>query len=105
MGLLDFLGLGKKNEQIQGFINRNAVIIDVRSPSEYISGHLKGSQNIPLETVKHKMEKIKKLNKPIITCCASGMRSASAASILKQEGIEAINGGSWNKVDSLVQTI
>ena len=51
------------------------------------------------------IEKIKKLNKPVITCCASGMRSASAASILKQHGIEAINGGSWTKVDSLVQTI
>jgi len=105
MGLLDFLGLGKKNEQIQGFINRNAVIIDVRSHSEYNSGHLKGSKNIPLGTLKNQIDAIKKLHKPVITCCASGMRSASAASILKQHGIEAINGGSWTKVDSLVQTI
>jgi len=35
------------------------------------------------------------MNKPIVFCCASGMRSGSAASMLKREGIEAYNGGSW----------
>jgi len=35
------------------------------------------------------------LKKPIITCCASGMRSASAKSILKQNGFEVYNGGGW----------
>jgi phage shock protein E len=104
MGFLDLLGFGKKTEQIQIFLERKAIILDVRSPSEFGSGHVKGSQNIPLDSVKRKIEKIKKLNKPVITCCASGMRSGAAASILKQHSIEVINGGSWTKVDSLVQT-
>ena len=39
---------------------------------------------------------IKKLNKPVIACCASGMRSSQATSILKQNGIEAMNGGGWS---------
>ena len=103
MGLLDLLGFGKKTEQIKNFIDRKAIVLDVRSSKEFNSGHVKGAQNVPLNSIKHKIEKIKKLNKPVITCCASGMRSASAASILKQHGIEAINGGSWTKVDSLVQ--
>ena len=102
MGLLDILGFGNKNEQIQEFINRNAVIIDVRSPLEYSSGHVKGSQNIPLNSIKHKIDKVKKLNKPIITCCASGIRSGSAANTLKQNGIETMNGGSWTNVNSLI---
>jgi phage shock protein E len=102
MGLLDLLGFGKKTEQIQDFLNRKAIILDVRSPAEFGSGHIKGSQNIPLDSVKHKVDKIKKLNRPVITCCASGMRSGAAASILKQNGIEAVNGGSWTKVNSLV---
>jgi phage shock protein E len=103
MGLLDLLGFGKKTEQIKNFIDRKAIVLDVRSSKEFNSGHVKGAQNVPLNSIKHNIEKIKKLNKPVITCCASGMRSASAASILKQHGIEAINGGSWTKVDSLVQ--
>ena len=103
MGLLDLLRFGKKTEQIQSFIERGATIVDVRSSVEFGSGHIKGSHNVPLDRIKHKIDKIKKLNTPIITCCASGIRSASGASILKQHGIEVINGGSWTKVNSLVQ--
>jgi len=105
MGLLDLLGFGKKTEKIKDFLVRKAVVLDVRSSQEFNSGHVNGAQNIPLNKVEQKIEKIKKLNKPVITCCASGIRSASASNILKQHGIEVINGGSWTKVDSLVQTI
>jgi rhodanese-related sulfurtransferase len=48
-----------------------------------------------------KIETIKKWNKPVITCCASGMRSGSAASILKKNGVEAYNAGPWQKADKL----
>ena len=43
---------------------------------------------------------IKKLNKPVIACCASGMRSSQATSILKKNGIEVINGGGWKSLQS-----
>ena len=78
-----------------------AIIVDVRSPGEYAGGHVKGSKNIPLDKISGKIEAIKKWNKPVITCCASGMRSGSAASILKQNGVEAHNGGSWQKTGKL----
>jgi phage shock protein E len=78
-----------------------AIIVDVRSPGEYAGGHVKGSKNIPLDKISGKIETIKKWNKPVITCCASGMRSGSAASILKQNGVEAYNGGSWQKTGKL----
>ena len=51
--------------------------------------------------VERKIETIKKWNKPVITCCASGMRSSSAASILKKNGLEAYNAGPWQKADKL----
>lgn len=38
------------------------------------------------------MGEIKNWNKPVITCCASGMRNASAAGILKSNGVEVMNG-------------
>ena len=100
MGLLDFLGLGTKSENIGEFIKKGAVIIDVRSIGEFQSGHIKGSKNIPLNTIGSKINEIKKLNKPVIACCASGMRSAQATSILKQNGIEVINGGGWSSLNN-----
>lgn len=100
MGLLDFLGLGNKSESIQEFIEKGAVIIDVRSPGEFAGGHIKGSKNIPLNEISSKIDEIKKQNKPVITCCASGMRSSQATSILKQNGIDAINGGGWQSLQS-----
>ncbi len=72
-----------------------AVIIDVRTAGEFSSGHLKDAVNIPVDQISSKINDIKKKGKPVITCCASGMRSGAAASILKQAGVEVYNGGSW----------
>lgn len=70
-------------------------IIDVRTESEFRGGHIKGSKNIPLATIKNHLSQLDK-SKPVITCCASGMRSASARSILKSNGFsEVYNGGGW----------
>ncbi|MGL2963164.1 rhodanese-like domain-containing protein [Flavobacterium sp. RSB2_4_14] len=100
MGLLSMLGLGSKSESIKEFTDKGAVIIDVRSPGEFQGGHIKGSKNIPLNTIGNQIDAIKKGNKPVIVCCASGMRSAQAASILKSNGIEVINGGGWQGLES-----
>jgi phage shock protein E len=97
MGLLDFL-FGNKNKKIQEFMIRNAIIIDVRTKAEYDMGAIPGSKNIPLQNINSKIKEIKKLNRPVITCCASGMRSGSAASILNGQGVEAMNGGGWKSL-------
>jgi len=78
-------------------IAKGAILVDVRSPREYANGKPKNSKNIPLDKIGGKIDKIKKLNKPIVLCCASGMRSGRATSMLKNNGIEAYNGGGWNK--------
>lgn len=100
MGLLDFLGFGNKSNSIQEFKEKGAVIIDVRSQGEFAGGHIKGAKNIPLNEIENKINDIKKLNKPVIACCASGMRSSQATSILKQNGIDAINGGGWQSLQN-----
>jgi phage shock protein E len=94
MGFLDFL-LGNNKDNIKDFRAKGAIILDVRTKSEYDSGAIPGSKHVPLQSLESKIEVIKKLKKPVITCCASGMRSASAAKILNNHGIEAINGGGW----------
>jgi len=94
MGFLNML-FGNKSKKIKDFTSREAIILDVRSAGEYRNGAIPGSKNIPLQQISAKVSTIKKWNKPVITCCASGMRSASATAILKSNGIEAMNGGGW----------
>jgi phage shock protein E len=76
-------------------------IIDVRTPGEFMGGHVAGSINIPLSDITTKLEEIKKMNQPIILCCASGGRSGQATMFLKQNGVNCSNGGSWLDVNSL----
>ncbi|MBX7142353.1 MAG: rhodanese-like domain-containing protein [Chitinophagales bacterium] len=84
-------------------IANGAVILDVRTPSEYRAGHVKGSVNIPLQGLRGQISKLKK-NKPIITCCASGSRSASARLLLQSYGFEEVyNGGPWHTLRKFVQ--
>ena len=102
MGFFDFL-FKNKQKMIEDFTSRGAIIIDVRTKNEYANGAIIGSKNIPLQIISSKIKDIKKLNKPVITCCVSGMRSANAASILKQNDIEAINGGGWISLRSKIK--
>ena len=88
------MGIGPKVD-LGNVIARGATIIDVRTSREYEQGHLKGSVNIPLASLGSQLAKLKK-DKPVITCCASGMRSGSAKSMLESNGFsEVYNGGSW----------
>jgi phage shock protein E len=80
-----------------------AVIIDVRTPDEFKSGHIKGSINVPLQNLSKEMTKIKKLNKPVIVCCLSGSRSSIATKVLAQSGMEVYNGGGWAGLQSKIR--
>jgi phage shock protein E len=83
-------------------IKQGAVIVDVRSKAEYADGHIKGSINIPLQNLEANIGKLKK-DKPVITCCASGMRSASAKGILQSKGFaEVHNGGGWMSLQNKI---
>lgn len=84
-------------------LKNGSQIIDERTKEEFQRGHIKGSVNIPLQNLKINLHKIKK-DKPVITCCASGMRSASAKSILKSNGFtEVHNGGGWISLESKIK--
>lgn len=92
--LKQLLGFGPPVD-FAGMVKNGAQIIDVRSKAEFQSGHIRGSVNIPLNTLQDNLSKIRK-NKPVITCCASGMRSASAKGILQSHGYSDVhNGGGW----------
>ena len=77
------------------------IIIDVRSSGEFFGGHIENSLNIPLGDLPDKLDYLKDKNQPIITCCASGMRSAGAAKLLSAKGYNnVVNGGGWSSLES-----
>ena len=82
---------------------KGAIILDVRSKGEYQGGHIKGSINIPVNELSNNLSKLKDKNTPIITCCASGMRSGSAKTILQNAGYtEVYNGGGWASLNNKI---
>jgi len=97
MGLLSFL-FGKPKNNISDYINKGAVILDVRTAKEYKANHIPEALHIPLAELESRLEELTVLNKPVIAHCASGVRSAQAARLLKSYNIDAINGGGIAKV-------
>lgn len=99
MGFLSNL-FGKRKRMILEALENGAKVIDVRTPQEFKMGNVDGSVNIPLDKFNNStIKKIKGMKRPVLVCCASGMRSASAMQMLKNSGMEEVyNGGSWHKV-------
>jgi rhodanese-related sulfurtransferase len=84
-------------------IEKGAIILDVRSKAEYARGHIKGSVNISVDQLINNLHLLKEKTKPIITCCASGMRSSAAKNILKSNGFaEVYNGGGWSSLQNKI---
>ncbi|MFC5469825.1 rhodanese-like domain-containing protein [Cohnella suwonensis] len=63
------------------------VLVDVREPSEYGSGHLAGAVNLPLSGLRGSLGKLPK-DREILLYCRSGMRSKQAGAVLRGNGIE-----------------
>lgn len=80
---------------------KQGTIVDVRTPAEFMGGHVAGSVNIPLQEITNRIEELKSLKAPLILCCASGNRSGQAERYLSQQGVECCNGGSWTEVNYL----
>ena len=98
--LKQLLGIGPKVD-FSELVKQGAIILDVRSKGEYGSGHIKGSVNIPVDQLQNNLHKFKDKKHPIITCCASGMRSSSAKGIFISNGYTNVhNGGGWQSLNN-----
>lgn len=82
----------------------NTKFVDVRSATEYSTGHVKGAVNIPLDELPGRVSEIKELGKtPVVFYCRSGNRSGQAVGFLSQHGYGNIyNGGG---IDDLLQSL
>ncbi|MFN0013516.1 MAG: rhodanese-like domain-containing protein [Saprospiraceae bacterium] len=93
---------GAPDADFKGLVAAGAVIVDVRNPDEFASGHLKGSINIPLGQIGQYFSDLQKKNVPIIAVCRSGARSGAAVDMLRSKGLEAYNGGSWDGLKAAI---
>lgn len=101
MGFFNKLfGTTEASFDVRALMQKGALIVDVRTPSEFNSGHIEGALNIPLDQIGTKISFLKNKNVPVITVCRSGARSGAAAGVLKNNGIEVYNGGAWDAFQS-----
>lgn len=94
-----FLWRYSKNKRIKKMMpdyrQNGAIVVDVRSTSEYQMGSSQGSLNIPLDQLANRLSELDR-EKTIVLCCASGARSGMAAGILRANGFKnVVNAGSW----------
>lgn len=100
-----FRGIREVNsaEALQLINHKSAIVLDVREPKEYDSGHVLNSKLIPLGKLKERMGELEKYKEqPIVVVCRSGNRSGTACFLLGRQGFtQAYNlaGGilAWQK--------
>jgi phage shock protein E len=86
--------LSADSEKVKEMIQQGALVVDVRTPAEYQSGHFQGAINIPIDQVEKRLSEFGSKEKPIVVYCASGGRSGSAKSYLQSMGFtDVINAG------------
>ena len=86
-------------------LKNGALVIDVRSPGEFSSGHLAKAINIPLDEIESELPKrVKDKNQVLLLHCASGMRSGMAKSKLRGIGYaNTFNLGSYGRAESILE--
>jgi len=89
--------------EIKEYLEKEAVILDVRTLEEWDEGHTESAKHIVLTVIPLEIEQIKSWGKPVIAVCRSGARSGQAAQFLNQNGVDAINGGPWQNVDQYLK--
>ena len=102
MGLFNLFKRKNMSEEIKEYLEKGAIILDVRTKEEWDEGHTEVAKHIVLTTIPLNIEEIKSWNKPVIAVCRSGARSGQATSFLSQNGIDVINGGPWQNVAKFV---
>lgn len=67
-----------------------AVVIDIREPEEYVSGHVPGARLMPLGRLPQHLGEVPR-DRPVYLICRSGNRSLAAAELLARAGIDAVS--------------
>ena len=102
MGLFNLFRRKNMGEEIKEYLEKGAIVLDVRTKAEWDEGHTAGAKHVVLTVIPLEIEKIKAWNKPVIAVWRSGARSGQATQFLTNNGVDVINGGPWQNVDQYV---
>ena len=103
LNFLKKLFTSAEKPNLKALIEEGAFLVDVRSPQEYAQSKVKGSVNIPLDSISQQIAKFKD-KKHIIVFCRSGNRSSQAKAILQRNGFtNVVNGGTVGNVNQFVK--
>jgi phage shock protein E len=104
MNILSIIGLG--NNKIKEALRRGAIIIDVRTASEFDQGKVRGSINIPTDRIDINLRRIAHMHRPIIICSDSDSENERVISFLKANGVKEIyNGGHWTRMLNIARSL
>lgn len=86
--------MGASGDKEEGSLPDNARLIDVRTHSEFVSGHIDGAFNLPLDRFNHEIHHVvPDKDTPVILYCRSGARSGHALSVMRQMGYHQVHNG------------
>jgi rhodanese-related sulfurtransferase len=83
-----------------------AQLVDVRSGSEFASGHIPGAANIPMDQIESRLDDLD-LNLPIVLICQTGKRARMTAGLLEPCGrqIAVLEGGTKAWIEAGLQVV
>lgn len=91
--LLFALGLGSggaASPEAVAAVKAGALLVDVRTPGEFASGHVEGAINIPFDQASARLAEFGDKDKPVVLYCRSGRRSAIAKDTLEKAGFKTV---------------
>jgi rhodanese-related sulfurtransferase len=88
--------------ELADLLSADVDLVDVRDEREWLAGHVPGTRNIPLETLRADPDAYLAKSKPIVFVCARGVRSLTAAKLAERLGyakVYNLDGGTqaWTK--------
>jgi phage shock protein E len=93
LALRTVLGRGAPAALVREKLAAGATVLDVRTPSEFAGGSYPGAVNIPLAALAARTRELRR-DRPVVVYCASGVRSARAAAVLRGAGFgDVVNAG------------
>ena len=81
----------KKEVDYHGLVAEGAILVDVRTPSEFARGSVPGAKNVPYENLLQKLESFGTHDQTVIVFCESGRRAGLAKEILVQQGWKEVH--------------
>jgi rhodanese-related sulfurtransferase len=93
--------------EADALVRGGAVLLDVREPAEWQTGHAAGAFHVPLGELEGRLAALPG-DRRVVVICRSGNRSATATSLLVRSGFDAVNlrGGmqAWSSAGLPVET-